>query len=129
MANKNGMNWIRQEKRLAIYLRDGCACMWCGASIETGAQLTLDHILPRSRGGGNDAKNLITSCFKCNASRQDRADLVFAKAVAQYINGGVSYKDIILQIRKHAIKSLKPFMVEAKDLIMRRGSAAKALQK
>jgi len=37
-----GMNWIRKEKRLAIYLRDGLACGYCGQSIEDGAKLTLD---------------------------------------------------------------------------------------
>lgn len=33
-ANWQGMNWIRQEKRYAIYLRDGLACVWCKATIE-----------------------------------------------------------------------------------------------
>lgn len=31
-----GMNWIRKDKRLAIYMRDGMACVYCG--------LTLDHL-------------------------------------------------------------------------------------
>jgi hypothetical protein len=50
-----GMNWIRQEKRLAIYLRDGLACCWCGFTVEDGVRFTLDHIVPRQMGGGNDA--------------------------------------------------------------------------
>ena len=62
-ANWQGMNWIRQEKRLAIYLRDGMSCAYCGASVEGGAQLSLDHVKPHSRGGSNAAANLVTcSC-------------------------------------------------------------------
>ncbi|KKK72946.1 hypothetical protein LCGC14_2898780, partial [marine sediment metagenome] len=34
-----GMNWIRPEKRLAIYLRDGLACCYCGATVEDGTKL------------------------------------------------------------------------------------------
>jgi 5-methylcytosine-specific restriction endonuclease McrA len=68
-----GMNWIRQEKRLAIYLRDGCACVWCGAKVEEGAQLTLDHVRCHSAGGSNAASNLVTACKRCNDSRGARS--------------------------------------------------------
>jgi len=44
-----GMNWIRREKRVAIYLRDGCACAYCGATLEDGTQLTLDYLRPRRK--------------------------------------------------------------------------------
>ena len=39
-----GMNWIRQDKRLAIYLRDGLACAWCGNGVENGAKLPLEGV-------------------------------------------------------------------------------------
>ena len=48
-----GMNWIRQDKRLAIYLRDGLACAYCGHSVESGASLSLDHLKPASKDGCN----------------------------------------------------------------------------
>jgi 5-methylcytosine-specific restriction endonuclease McrA len=51
-----GMNWIRQEKRLAIYLRDGLACGYCGDSVENGAKLSLDHLKPHIA----EAKELIS---------------------------------------------------------------------
>ena len=81
-----GMNWIRQEKRLAIYLRDGLACAYCGDSVENGARLTLDHILPASKGGSNDDTNLITCCERCNKSRGNRSIGRWTKAVADYLN-------------------------------------------
>jgi hypothetical protein len=125
--NANGMNWIRQEKRLAIYLRDGCACIYCGSSIEEGAQLTLDHIVPRSENGGNSEKNLITSCRKCNDSRSNRDIGAFAAKVAGYVNSGLAGEDIVGGIFATVSKPLD--MAEAKKLIARRGSAAKAIAK
>ncbi len=60
--NRHGMNWIRREKRLALHLRDGLVCVYCGAAGEDGGQLTLDHLRPVSKGGTNDASNLVTAC-------------------------------------------------------------------
>ena len=74
----NGMNWCRPSTRLAIYLRDGLACAWCGFALEDGAQLSLDHCKPHSKGGDNDPANLVTACKKCNSSRQDRPMKQFA---------------------------------------------------
>ena len=48
-----GMNWIKPAKRLALYLRDGLACAYCGDGIEDGIRLTLDHLTPHSLGGSN----------------------------------------------------------------------------
>jgi len=69
--NKHGSKWIRPEKRLAIYVRDGFDCVYCRGVFPLGTDLTLDHITPRSRGGSNDASNLVTCCFSCNSARQD----------------------------------------------------------
>lgn len=68
-GNKNGMNWIKPHKRLAIYLRDGLACVYCSAGVETGVVLTLDHLVPRIKGGSNKSSNLATACMGCNSSR------------------------------------------------------------
>jgi len=67
MSNKHGSKWIRPEKRLAIYSRDGFACAYC-ADEES---LSLDHLHPRELGGSHDAENLITSCVTCNSARRD----------------------------------------------------------
>ncbi len=72
MSNAHGSKWIRPEKRLAIYARDGWACVYCGATAEEGVQLSLDHLQPRELGGSHDAANLATSCVSCNAARQDK---------------------------------------------------------
>lgn len=122
-----GMNWIRQSKRLAIYLRDGLSCMYCGESIEDGVKLTLDHVVPHSKGGSNHENNLITCCEKCNKSRQNRKVKTFAKAVAKYVDTGITAEDIMKDINKHLERDLEQYHKEAKDMIARRGSAFKAI--
>lgn len=122
-----GMNWITQTKRLAIYLRDGMACAWCGAGIESGVQLTLDHLKPHSKGGSNHESNLVTCCKHCNTSRGTRGQRLFARAVATYVNHGVTADSIQGHIAVVTRRSLKPFILQSKELITQRGSAAKAL--
>lgn len=71
MSNDHGSKWIRPAKRLAIYHRDGFACVYCGATVEAGAVLSLDHVRPRELGGGHQASNLVTACIPCNSARQE----------------------------------------------------------
>lgn len=58
-------------KRLRIYMRDKFRCQYCGEKKKAG-ELTLDHILPRSRGGDNSAVNIVTACVACNNRKGDR---------------------------------------------------------
>jgi 5-methylcytosine-specific restriction endonuclease McrA len=58
-------------KRLRIYMRDKFRCQYCGEK-KTAAELTLDHILPRSRGGDNSPVNIVTACLQCNNRKRDR---------------------------------------------------------
>lgn len=123
--NWRGMNWIRQDKRLAIYLRDGMACAWCGHSVEQGARLQLDHLTPVSAGGTNEATNLVTSCARCNAARGDRPVEVWAEAVAEYLNHGVTAEEILAHVEDTRRRPLD--RDEARRMIARRGSAARVL--
>lgn len=120
------MNWIRPEKRLAIYLRDGLACCYCGASVENGAKLTLDHLRCYDSGGSNKETNLVTCCSTCNSSRGKRSWKVFAEKVAGYINHGVTVAQIILHIETTRYRKLN--IAAAKALIAQRGGFTKALQ-
>jgi 5-methylcytosine-specific restriction endonuclease McrA len=51
-----------------IFERDGYKCQYCGRL----ADLTIDHILPLSRGGSNNRDNLTTACRSCNSAKGDR---------------------------------------------------------
>lgn len=107
-----GMNWCSQQKRLAIYLRDGLACAYCGAS---NCRLTLDHLKPHSKNGSNEATNLVTCCNTCNAQRGNMPWRLFARHI-----------DIIKHINKRIKRSLDT--AYAKELIDRRGSCFKVLE-
>lgn len=61
----------RSVSRKNILLRDRFTCQYCGAVFVT-SKLTLDHVVPRSKGGGNSWENLVTSCKPCNALKADR---------------------------------------------------------
>jgi 5-methylcytosine-specific restriction endonuclease McrA len=58
-------------KRLRIYMRDKFRCQYCGEKYGVG-ELTLDHILPRSRGGDTSPVNIVTACIACNNRKSNR---------------------------------------------------------
>jgi len=55
--------------RKNIHRRDGHTCQYCGTSVEGNG--TIDHVLPRSRGGQNTWENLVSCCVKCNMKKGD----------------------------------------------------------
>jgi 5-methylcytosine-specific restriction endonuclease McrA len=59
----------RKISRRALFARDGWRCQYCGAE---GGKMTLDHVLPRSRGGESIWENVVTSCAPCNLRKGDR---------------------------------------------------------
>lgn len=121
-----GMNWIRKERRLAIYLRDGMACCYCGAGVEDEVKLSLDHLVAYSKGGSNDASNLVTCCHRCNSSRGNRPWRKFAASVAAYINHGATAEAIIAHISRTRKRVVD--VAAAKELISRRGGFVAALR-
>jgi uncharacterized protein (TIGR02646 family) len=55
----------------AIWIRDDGRCQYC--NIKLGLQsMTLDHVLPKSRGGASDWNNLVSSCHDCNQKKGAR---------------------------------------------------------
>ena len=55
----------RALSRKNIILRDRSTCQYCGLILTSG-ELTLDHVLPRSRGGTSTWENLVACCHNCN---------------------------------------------------------------
>ena len=58
-------------RRMRIYMRDKFRCQYCGDKKGV-SELTLDHILPRSRGGDNSPVNIVTACVACNNRKANR---------------------------------------------------------
>jgi 5-methylcytosine-specific restriction endonuclease McrA len=59
----------RRISRRVLFARDGWRCVYCG---ENGGRLTLDHVVPRSRGGDSVWENVVTACAPCNLRKGDR---------------------------------------------------------
>jgi 5-methylcytosine-specific restriction endonuclease McrA len=53
---------------MKVYKRDNHECVYCGSK----KQLTLDHVVPKSRGGKNTWSNLVTCCFTCNLKKGNK---------------------------------------------------------
>jgi 5-methylcytosine-specific restriction endonuclease McrA len=58
----------RKITRRAVFARDQWECQYCGAR----AALTVDHVIPRSKGGGSTWDNIVASCAPCNRRKGDR---------------------------------------------------------
>lgn len=85
----NGGKWIRNEKRHAIYARDGHKCAYCGrheVELNETEGLQLDHVIARSKGGGNHESNLVTVCSTCNAAKGEQTLVAFARKLARSLN-------------------------------------------
>jgi len=60
----NGVVFTRKN----IFLRDNYTCQYCGKN----GNLTIDHVVPRSRGGDDAWENVVACCVRCNNRKGDR---------------------------------------------------------
>lgn len=61
---------IGSRLRFEIFKRDRFRCRYCGVTAKASA-LHVDHVVPRSKGGGDVASNLVTACRACNAGKSN----------------------------------------------------------
>ena len=57
----------RKITRRAVFARDNWTCQYCGSR----QQLTVDHVVPRSKGGGSTWDNIVAACAPCNRRKGD----------------------------------------------------------
>jgi 5-methylcytosine-specific restriction endonuclease McrA len=57
--------------RRNIYLRDHFTCQYCG-TVPPREELTIDHVIPRSRGGKTVWENVVLACVRCNMKKGNR---------------------------------------------------------
>jgi len=57
-----------KPSRSMIYKRDNNTCQYCGAT----KHLTIDHVIPKSKGGGEGWENLVVACSTCNTKKGDK---------------------------------------------------------
>ena len=59
----------RKLTRMEIFRRDDYTCQYCGKKVK---QMTLDHVIPRYRGGQHTWENVVSACVSCNRSKAGR---------------------------------------------------------
>lgn len=62
----------RNNSRLSrknLFIRDSFQCQYCGRK---DVMLTIDHVMPKSRGGENSWDNLVSACLQCNARKGNK---------------------------------------------------------
>ena len=97
--------------RRAIFARDNNRCVYCGVTATS-----IDHVIPRSRGGGHNWENVVSACHKCNHLKADKTlkDLGWRLRHTPREPVGAAWR-ILGTGKPHRIwiPYLKPFGVEA----------------
>jgi hypothetical protein len=78
------MTGQRGGRRERIFERDGFRCVYCAAALPE-AELTLDHVEPRMRGGDHSEGNLVTCCQACNRLKGGLAAWAFLPRHPEYL--------------------------------------------
>ncbi|HZW11344.1 MAG TPA: HNH endonuclease [Phycisphaerales bacterium] len=98
--------------RRNLFARDRNQCQYCGHSFPT-SELTLDHVTPRTQGGGDTWENLVCACVRCNARKGGRTP---EQAHMQLTRRPVKPKRnplITLKLGSEKYRSWKAFLDEA----------------
>ena len=90
-----------QETRMSVYNQSEGRCVYCGRFIPFD-EMTIDHIVPLSKGGTNYEKNLQCCCKECNLMKQDLLERDFYRKMKEILRHQVKQK--IRKIKRSVIK-------------------------
>jgi len=94
--------------RMALYERDNYTCQYCGKFGSKRANLTMDHVVPKSKGGHTTWENCVTCCRNCN---QKKADMLLNECSMQLRRKPYRPKSRQLVLKtKHVKDSWKSFL-------------------
>lgn len=74
--------FVVSATRNTIFQRDNYCCQYCGDKVPKN-KLTVDHVIPKSRGGQKSWNNLVACCTRCN---QKKANLTPSEACMELLN-------------------------------------------
>ena len=98
--------------RSILYSRDHHICAYCVEEFKDNA-LTIDHVLPRSRGGKNTWVNTVTACKPCNVRKADRTPEEAHMPLAYIPYAPTPFDKMLLQNRKILVDQMEYLMSRA----------------
>lgn len=97
--------------RRNLFKRDHHTCQYCGVQPEA-SELTIDHIVPKSKGGKSTWENCVLACVPCNKRKADRS-LADSGLKLRKVPKKPSWKALIQASAKQKRKSWEQFVSEA----------------
>ncbi|MBR9977525.1 MAG: HNH endonuclease [Bacteroidetes bacterium] len=92
--------------RKNILRRDGHRCQYCGA---TAPPLTVDHVIPKARGGQDSWENLVTACLSCNNRKRDNT-IERAGMMLRSVPRRPSHVSLLVHSVHHVDDNWKPYL-------------------
>ena len=83
--------------RRNVFRRDRYTCQYCG---RRGVELTLDHVVPKSRGGKSTWENLVAACKACNAKKGNRTPEEAGMRLLKRPRAPLYYEALILEAKE-----------------------------
>lgn len=98
--------------RRNLFARDRNRCQYCGRSFPS-SELTIDHVLPRSQGGGDSWQNLVCACVRCNAKKGGRTPMQARMSLRKTPARPKRHPLISVRLGQERYESWKAFLDEA----------------
>lgn len=102
------MKEFKKQEKQYIYFRDRGSCTFCGKELQL-RQTSLDHYLPKSKGGPDAVYNIVLSCKTCNKLKKSSVPGDYAEVMIKLLKKGVRDKKITgstLKIRHQELEGL-----------------------
>ncbi len=98
--------------RRNIYARDRSRCQYCGGKFST-ADLSLDHVVPRSQGGEATWENLVCCCLRCNVKKGGRTPAQAGMRLISYPTKPARSPVVSIKLTEDRYRSWKQFLDHA----------------
>ena len=96
--------------RRNIFMRDRWRCQYCGKTTRDNAKMTIDHVIPRSRGGDSSWTNLVAACSRCNSRKANNTPKECGMKLKKKPQKPSNFQLHISRISKSIIESWHPWL-------------------
>lgn len=106
IPSKNYRNYFPTKS--LIHKRDDFQCQYCGAY----RNLTIDHVIPKSKGGGDTWDNLVCCCYRCNIKKGDL--LLHETDMTLYTKPHSPLNPLHLKMERSMVSEWKDYLITSK---------------